>query len=174
MALSPERGGRPAEPSLSVHAASEDTQRLRSVQKLWLGCRAEPRSAEANEGLQEHKHGTMPLSYGDTPSPNLTEEEKKISPDLSSTSTSSAHPRGLGIQHALGPLSDRFRRGPLASRTWGCYSRVRDAGCSARQPCARTASSHNLSTKRDPVAQRGHCPRGGLFFWGISLISGRV
>lgn len=88
-----------------AHGIGGDTQRLRREQKLLLGHRAEPRSTETHEELQEHKRGMMHPSYEATPSPNLTNsKEEKKKPLKVQISLLPALPRGLGIQHALGPL----------------------------------------------------------------------
>lgn len=156
--MSPARGGRPAEPS-AHGGGGGDTQRPRSEQKLLLGRRAEPRSAETQEGLQEHKRGGMHLSYEATPSPNLTDSQEEIktpeSPNLSSTSTSpwSGDPTCTGI-----PPRDFGRVLSQAG--------YRDATLERGDALlgSGTASGRSLGTKRDPAARRGHRPHGGLCF----------
>jgi len=153
-----------------AHGIGGDTRRLRSEQKLWLGRRAEPRSAETHEGLQEHKRSVMHLSYEATPSPNLTngkEEKPPENPNLSSTGTSP----WPGDATCTGtPPTDFGRflsRAGHRDATLQCGAR----GCSAGQ---RDSLRPQPRHRAGPGGMaRTLSPRQALF-WGISLLSGRI
>lgn len=145
-----------------AHGIGGDTQRLRSEQKLSLGCRAEPRSAETHEGLQEHKRGTMHLSYEATPSPYITNSKQK-NPLKVQISLLPALPRGLGIQHALGPLQE-ISAGSSRKRDIGMllYSAGMLCWAAAQPPAAASAPSgtrrHGTGTVPAAGSVLGHFP----------------